>query len=272
MKRLLPSAALVLALAGCAASPGGADDSTEPGAVAPSGAAAIDLVGMWQVAGVDAATWLRIDETEFLLGAECGVIAGSWRAAHGLLVLGNWGSFGEGCGTEPVGWLERVAGFDSRDDGTRVLTDAAGAEVATLTPSEAPEPPADIDPSLVAVPQVTDAMREALAAPAPLAEDRTPGPGAPARWVAADTAGAAFVEFADDGSWTGSDGCNGNGGRWVADDTGTLLATSGPSTLMACDGAPVPTWMATATTAWLDGDDLVLLDRHGDELGRLTRA
>lgn len=277
MKRSLLSAGLLLALAGCAAAPdapgaGGSGNVHVPA----SGAPAVDLVGMWAVEDASgsgtAGSWLRLDGSEFMLGADCGVVLGSWRAANGLVVLGNWGALGGDCGTEPVDWLERVVGFDVVDDGTRVLTDRDGAEVVTLTATEAPAAPDGIDPALLAVPEVGDDVRDALAEPQPLAEDRAPWTGAAGRWSVPGTDGAAFVEFAADGAWTGSDGCNGNSGRWVADGAGTLLATAGPSTLMACDGAPVPSWLAAVTTAWTDGDELVLLDRDGGELGRLTPA
>ncbi|TFC88967.1 META domain-containing protein [Cryobacterium sp. TMT3-29-2] len=77
--------------------------------------------------------------------------------------------------------------------------------------------------------------------------------------------------FEADGTWTGSDGCNGSQGRWATDGAGTLLATSGVSTLIACEGAPVASWVAQARLAVIDNGELRLIDAGGSELGRLER-
>ena len=61
----------------------------------------------------------------------------------------------------------------------------------------------------------------------------------------------------------------GNAGRWVGGPEGLLLATTGPSTLMYCPGAPVGAWMSNTGRAGLDGEILVLVDNQGKELGRL---
>ncbi|EXG82156.1 hypothetical protein [Cryptosporangium arvum] len=82
--------------------------------------------------------------------------------------------------------------------------------------------------------------------------------------------GAAFVEFADDGTRTGSDGCNGQGDRWTVTPT-SPLATDGPSALIGCDGAPVGGWLAVTAMAGLSSGVLVLLDPTGAEEGRLRR-
>ncbi|MBB6378962.1 heat shock protein HslJ [Pseudonocardia eucalypti] len=97
------------------------------------------------------------------------------------------------------------------------------------------------------------------------------------RWVPADGAGAhdpkpAFVEFAPDGRWTGSDGCNAQRGRWRAGPDGTLWATAGPSTKIGCSNVPVAAWLVDASRAALDGGTLVLLAADGREHARLTRA
>jgi hypothetical protein len=57
----------------------------------------------------------------------------------------------------------------------------------------------------------------------------------------------------------------------VAED-GWFVATSGPSTLIGCEGAPIPGIVGAAYRAGFDGKTLVLLDQAGAELGRLTRA
>ncbi|MDT0163969.1 META domain-containing protein [Actinotalea sp. AC32] len=123
---------------------------------------------------------------------------------------------------------------------------------------------------------MTDRTREVLASPATLpaglvAPERDALVG---RWVAdapvADD--EPHVDLTADGTYTGSDGCNGAGGRWGLGADGRFLATSGPMTAIGCDGAPVPTWVATARRAGMDGESLVLLDADGGELGRLSRS
>src|SRR5690606_5056269 len=93
------------------------------------------------------------------------------------------------------------------------------------------------------------------------------------KWVSPAIASTVpHVEFAADGSWTGSDGCNGGSGRWAVSSSGEFLSTAGPSTLMWCDGAAIPSWVALAASAGFDADGLLhLFDASGTELGVLTR-
>ena len=51
-----------------------------------------------------------------------------------------------------------------------------------------------------------------------------------------------------------------------------IVASVGGSTLVGCDGAYAPGWLASARLAAFDGDVLVLVGADGKELGRLTRA
>jgi len=73
-----------------------------------------------------------------------------------------------------------------------------------------------------------------------------------------------FLTIAGDGSWTGSDGCNVVRGTWDVAADGTLVTTSGPSTLIGCDGKPLPALFSNATQATVDGDSLVLQDESGE--------
>lgn len=93
-------------------------------------------------------------------------------------------------------------------------------------------------------------------------------------WIPVDAPDAIdpHVEFSESGDWTGSDGCNGSRGRWTIEGGGELLTTSGPHTLIGCDNVPVPDWVSSARLAGFDGDELVLLDVSGAELGRLRPA
>ena len=171
-----------------------------------------------------------------------------------------------------VGWLESVEAFVKTADGF-TLADAAGSPVASLTIDGAPDPIPDAADFYAEPPEVTDDTRADFAATEPRPSSLTVG-SLEGQWAAegTDVSTGAGVEFAADGTWTGSDGCNGGSGRWAADASGGFLATSGVSTLMACEGASVPSWVAQARLAGFDGDVLVLLDRDGGELGRLVKG
>ncbi|WP_181397113.1 META domain-containing protein [Cryobacterium arcticum] len=67
-----------------------------------------------------------------------------------------------------------------------------------------------------------------------------------------------FVSFVQDNTWSASDGCNRVQGTWKIDDAGTLTTTSGPQTMMACDGAQLPLAVSQGTSVSVDGDALVI--------------
>lgn len=99
------------------------------------------------------------------------------------------------------------------------------------------------------------------------AGDLTGGPWYPADGTAQ---GRAFAEFAADGSWTGSDGCNGQSGTWAIDDDGAFTGTAGMSTLIGCENVPFAYWIDDAVRAGIDGGDLLLHDGAGETV-RLVR-
>lgn len=236
--RLLLLIAL-LAVAGCGS------------AAAPADPAA--LVGRWQVDGTD--QQVRLDPAALEVTAGCGTIAGTWRAdPAGRFVAGV--DSAEGCAEWP-GWIAAAGGF--RIDGdARVLLDRAGAEVARLVPVAGSVAPAT-------------AGRAVAPPAAPVPAGSTPA-DLPGRWAAGP---GAVVEFALDGSWSGSDGCNGAGGSWAAGPDGGFLATAGSvRTLMACDAPVVDVGYQVGEARWavLDGAELVLLDADAAELGRFTES
>ncbi|KGJ73484.1 hypothetical protein GY21_10920 [Cryobacterium roopkundense] len=277
--------ALALVVAACAPAPGEQDDSrSNPPPPTDSGngreSAAIALVDIWRVSGAadeEVDTWLRLDVPEFQLWRDCGMIQGSWRATGSLFLASTYGASGE-CATGTtlprVPWLESVSGYRAAGEGWE-LHDPQGTTLATLTRDGAPDPIPTAADFYTEPPVITDATREALRQPVPLAGSLTPASpeDLAARWVPESDSGTtdAHVVFEADGTWTGSDGCNGGQGRWVADGAGALLTTSGVSTLMSCDGAPVPYWVTQASWAVFDDGWLRLLDMHGSELGRLQQ-
>jgi len=276
--------AALLLVAGCADA-GGALQADGDGWRAHAGPAPaepvdpVDLIGSWYLAGTGAGDSIaRLCLYDIRVWRECGMVAGTWRADHGGRFVAYLSQATGGCadpGAFTPDWLARTVSFEVVG-AERVLRDADGAVTARLLPGAEPTPGPDLAPSLVAPPEVTDEVREAFAPAEPLPPDLAP-PGPETligRWVPAVQPlmlNPPYVEFAADGSWEGSDGCNGQAGRWVAGPDGALLAASGPSTLMGCPAVPVGGWLASTWRAGLDGDTLVLLDREGAELGRLVR-
>jgi hypothetical protein len=163
-----------------------------------------------------------------------------------------------------------------------VLTTTDGTVVARLTPGREPTAGPHIAPSNPEPPVLTAELKAALAAPKPLPPALTPAThdrllGA---WVSAlprpssglrhDTEPG--ITFAADGSYHGTDGCNGTDGRWASDDTGALIITGGASAAMGCDNVDVVRWVGLAAWAALDHGALVLVGPDGAETGRLKRA
>jgi hypothetical protein len=272
-----------------------AETPLPPGAsaVGPSASVRADpvaLVGLWKLAvdGEPEDTVLRVSgEGDLAVFGRCTSLTGSWQANTEGQFLGNLNGFSVNArirecplaGKQPTdadfmpAWLGRVAGF--RVDGKeRLLLDQSDATVARLMPGAVPTPRSDLLPEMTGVPVVTDEIREQLRAVAvPL-----PSPLKPAttgtllgRWQPAGKDVGAYVEFKANGQWTGSDGCNGEGGRWTAGAAGSFLALAGPTTLIGCANVPVGAWLSEASRAGLDGAELVLVDGGGKELGRLSR-
>lgn len=277
-----------LLLAGCA-TPG----LRGPGSDAPGGGAGsplddlaavdpVELINLWRVHDAEGEadpTWLRLDRGSYQLWRGCGFLEGGWNAAdEALFIASQPFSMTGGCmedGAWPtLPWLAGARAVQQHGDGWTLLA-ADGQKVATLVVDGAPEPIADAATYLAEPPDVTDAVRQSFSEPAPLPDhlvapsiDRLLG-----RW--ASTGGARndpHVVLDADLTWSGSDGCNGASGAWATGADGRFLATTGISTAIGCDGAPVPSWVGSAQRVGLDGEVLVLLDRDGAELGRLVRG
>jgi hypothetical protein len=277
-------AAAGLLVAGCATEDPAERPSTpeDPGD-AVIGTDPVGLVGSWTLAELadgssDSVIQLALPEVR--VWHDCGILSGGWRAnEYGQFVAYIAGYSGD-CGGAAVttpDWLSRATSYGV-DGEARVLLDAQDQVVARLLPGATPTPGPDMVPELAEPPVVTDEVRSALAPAAPLPDDLAPADAdtLTVRWVPADGSSSStetpYVELAADGSWQGSDGCNGQVGRWVSGPDGALLAVAGGSTLIGCDNVPVGSWLSETSRAGFDGDVLVLLDAQGGELGRLQRA
>lgn len=273
--RIVLTAALTFALAGCAGSgPGGADDAGQPPASSEVGGP-IRLIGLWTVADTDEqpGTVLRVaPQKQLSLWRACGALTGSWAGAQDVFLADLHGGSGN-CGDAVTpSWLKSATGYGV-DGADMVLTDRAGKQLARLVPGGKPKVGPDIDPAEAAPPVISDEDRAALTQTTQIPATLTRAEAAQVvgRWVPASGGGPAFADFKDDRTWTGSDGCNGNGGRWTVVES-AMVATAGASTLMACDGAPVPTWLSGTAMAGFDNGVLVLLDAKGAEVARLKKG
>lgn len=106
-----------------------------------------------------------------------------------------------------------------------------------------------------------------------------PGSAAPAErdlegtWVPTTSYSTSpFLTLDKDGTWTGSDGCNGGSGTWKLAPSGTLTVTSGPSTLIACEGEALPTVFSQSERVSIEGKDLILQDKKGTTLTTLVQG
>ncbi|GAB3542566.1 hypothetical protein GCM10027403_35410 [Arthrobacter tecti] len=291
--RIALMAAVCLAiLAGCGMAqngPGGPGveppGSTEPGSSAdstPTGnSVPLDLVNLWRVSGAegeDVDTWLRLEAKEFQLWRDCGMISGAWVADGSAFLASTSGASGEcvtGPGLPGIDWLEVVTQFQAKGAGFE-LVGANDEVVATLTVDGAPEPLPTAAEFYAEPPVITAEVREAMRPAAPLAPHLRPATAdeLPGRWVPAEGSSSTdpHLLMNADGTWTGTDGCNGSTGRWTADGRGSLLTTSGASTLIGCDGVNVPSWVGLARTAGFDGAVLLLFNIDGEQLGSLQRG
>lgn len=84
-----------------------------------------------------------------------------------------------------------------------------------------------------------------------------------------DEPGEPHLEFGEDGTFSGSDGCNGIGGEYFADQ-GAVRVQLGASTLKAC--ADIDDWLRGISTVTVDGDTMQVVNENGDEIGQLQRS
>jgi hypothetical protein len=289
MRGWCAAAALIAAVTcGCAATSTVADPvQLGPSHGSRAGADPARLVGSWHLDATgepdDAILTIgdRVD-AGLLLFHSCGMLSGSWRANSYGMFVGSLDGGDGACfrrGTNSTGllaprWLTTAVSFTARA-GDELLLDADGAVVATLHPGAHPTVGTNDSADYVKTPVVTAELRNGWHRPAPLPDGVRPVSSSELRhrWVPTTNGRSrAYVEFRDGGMYGGSDGCNGQGGRYVLGPDGIVLATSGPSTLIGCENNPLPAWVARSGRLGLRGAHLVFVDPKGKVLGEAARA
>ena len=170
-------------------------------------------------------------------------------------------------------WLGSVVEVTAADDGW-ALRDASGTVTARLTaatdPGEVPSrfPVAPWDEPL---PTTTELSSPPVPLPPGLSDAGVSGD-----WIV-DVAYDDTLTLAGT-TWTmhspydaTRDYCTAREGHWVNLGAGRVLTSPASAGDVSCTG-PEGLWMAQTRLAGLDGDELVLLDRDGNELKRLLPA
>lgn len=110
----------------------------------------------------------------------------------------------------------------------------------------------------------------ALALIAGCVADSSPSdPASPVGQWGSDEPSEPGIAFASDGTYTGSDSCNGHGGSW-RDDGGTIYLDGYMTAMMCLDGGDQ--WIAGTRTFIVRGDVLHGFDDNGDPTGTLRRS
>lgn len=76
------------------------------------------------------------------------------------------------------------------------------------------------------------------------------------------------LRFVEDGSVSGTDGCNRLAGKWTLENE-VVIFQQMISTMMYCEG--VDTWLSGAASARVHGNALHVYDRAGQEIGTLDQ-
>ncbi len=273
-------AVLVVVLAGCAETTDRVEVEAGPTDAPDASAVPSALVGQWTVddSADDRQAVVNLSAGGGMdIFLACGVLSGGWDGATGGLFVadssgGSGQCFPDGVEWKSVapGWVAAARGF-ALDGERRSLLDAGGSVLVRLErTSERPEVADTVSETVAEVPTLDEQARVRLDAPPNLPDDVDPAGASDliGRWELPKRE-KVYVEFDDDGTYKGSDGCNGSGGRWAARE-GALIATSGPQTQIGCDNVDALPYEARA--AGIDEGALVLHDATGDEVRRLVRA
>ena len=78
--------------------------------------------------------------------------------------------------------------------------------------------------------------------------------------------------FKPDGTWTGSDGCNGLQGTYTIGQRGAFTATVGPQHLVGCQNVAHTGVLHAAKRIAVSGDTLQFFGADGRQLASYARA
>jgi heat shock protein HslJ len=89
-------------------------------------------------------------------------------------------------------------------------------------------------------------------------------------WGDSSTEGEPFLTLEDDGSFSGSDGCNNLTGSWSVDEGEQVVFEDVATTMKACED--VDDWLTHLSAATVAGDTMTVLGQDGSEIGQLERT
>lgn len=233
------------------------------------------LVGLWKVEaeGEGNTTWVAFTPLGVTVERDRRLIYASWATGDDRIgaVVGGW----DGALTDPsVPWLENAGTF-AREGAEFVLKAPDGSVLASLTPAKEAPAPRGASADSMSVP--TSGAGSVFSLPVPPA---VPGPALSpedltGRWRTGDAAADGsrpFLTFATDGTYRGSDGCNGISGKWLLLPGNRLVFTSSGRTQVGCGNLqPVPEWTASTRSASVVSGALTLFDVDGTPLGAFDR-
>lgn len=85
---------------------------------------------------------------------------------------------------------------------------------------------------------------------------------------ASDEKGNPRLDFSEDGTVTGTDGCNGISSSYTIEGS-RVLVEQFASTLRACEG--VDDWLRAVREVTVEGDTMIVKNGSGEEIGELQR-
>ena len=224
------------------------------------------LVGVWRVTdtGVRPAPVVSVGSLGLLVWQPCGWASGGWNANQQGLFVGNLTGGAAACaltaGDLNPRWLAAATAYKAtgRDE---LIVGSTGGVLARLVPTTVPKAlrkgflPAYVHP--VVTPQLRkDLLKVNLPLPSglvPATAKQLVGAWVPASLPLKHWRQTPHLTFTSDRNWSGSDGCNGLGGRWSLGRGGSLVVVSMGSTLIGCDNVSVEWWLFKATRAAFRG-------------------
>ena len=255
-----------------------------PASVAVAPADPLRLVGMWRIEapGEEAGAVLRLGD-DLMIWRRCGPDLGGWAANKAGMFVGAIEASTSPCpftveSTKGPSWLVATTSYAIEGTSRRLL-DSSGRTTAILRPSAAVAGSKHVIGFLAKPPKLTKDLAARIDALSPIVGG-TQASGIHAdlagRWIPLDpngkpTTSASYVTFDRTGWWSGSDGCNGQSGRWAQGQSNTFLALQGGQTLIGCNGINVGGILARTTAVTSQGAILVMSDRSGQPIGKFVR-